>query len=400
MAKTILDNGIRILYKYKIGALTSFSIGFDGGAFKEDKTSIGVAHLLEHILFKGTKTKDEDYINRALDEIFVFNNAMTNYPYAIYYGTTLTEDFEKGFRLYSDILINPKFDTDGFCEEKYVVMQESKEWKEDLEQLLEDELLYNGYKNKRIKDIIIGEEKQLENISLEQIKEFYNKFYVANNCVISVVTSMEKEHVIKIIKNLWGEFRSNHDIDNKDNENLKEKINEGVYEKKLLGFEGGKVLYAFDIGELSPREIKILKVFNTYFGEGVSSRLYDEIRTKRGLSYDVGAKIKYEKNIGLYTLYASSQKNQVEKVKQVIDFLITTWKDDFLKVEDINTFIKRAKMKSEFINERSIELAKRLCTDEIMFKEDCSVDNIDVSKEKIVEVAEKVLRNPIIQIIK
>ncbi len=400
MEKTILDNGIRILYKYKIGALTSFSIGFDGGAFKEDKTSIGVAHFLEHILFKGTKTKDENYINRALDETFVFNNAMTNYPYAIYYGTTLTEDFEKGFKLYSDILINPKFDINGFCEEKYVVIQESREWKEDLEQLLEDELLYNGYKNKRIKDIIIGEERQLENVSLEEIKEFYNKFYVSNNCVISVVTSMEKEHVIKIIKNLWGKFRSNYDINNKDNENLKENINEGVYEKKLLGFEGGKVLYAFDIGELSPREIKILKIFNTYFGEGVSSRLYDEIRTKRGLSYDVGAKVKYEKNIGLYTLYASSPKDQVEKVKQVIDFLITTWKDDFLKVEDINIFVKRAKMKSEFINERSIELAKGLCTDEIMFKEDFSMDNIDVSKEEIVGVAEKVLRNPIIQIIK
>lgn len=138
MNKEILENGVRFLYKYNEGEHTSFCIGIDAGANKEDENNIGVAHALEHILFKGTKNYTEDYINKKLDEIFAMNNAMTNFPYVIYYGVTANDDFKQGFDLYSDIILNPSFKEKGFEEEISIIKEESREWSEELEQHCED----------------------------------------------------------------------------------------------------------------------------------------------------------------------------------------------------------------------------------------------------------------------
>lgn len=397
MKKIILPNGVTFIYEHRNGDLTSFSIGFDAGAFMEDDTSIGAAHFLEHMVFKGTTSKSEDEINNILDELFVFNNAMTNYPYVIYYGTTLKEDFEKGFKLYSDILLNPIMSEEGFFTERDVVIQESKEWKEDFEQLLEDELLSNGYRTKRIKDIIIGDENNIRSLTMDDLNKFYKEYYVANNCVISVVTSMDYEEVIKIISDVWEQAPVNEKLKAKD---FNEIIIPRTFEKQVEGFSGAKILYGFDIRSLSHKELKALYIFNAYFGQGVSSKLYDKIRTENGLSYDVYGRIKYEKNIGLYTIYAGCNKSEIYKVKELIDFLLNSWKEEFMNIKSIDIYKKRIKMRKEFMEERTIERAKWLCVNNIMFKDDMELDMEDITTEQVIETACKVLKNPIVQIIK
>lgn len=397
MKKIILPNGVTFIYEHRNGDLTSFSIGFDAGAFMEDDTSTGVAHFLEHMVFKGTTSKSEDEINNILDELFVFNNAMTNYPYVIYYGTTLKEDFKKGFKLYSDILLNPTMSEEGFFTERDVVIQESKEWKEDFEQLLEDELLANGYRTKRIKDIIIGNENNIRSLTIDDLNKFYKEYYVANNCVISVVTSMDYEEVIKIISDVWAQVPVNEKLKAKD---LNEAIIPRTFEKQVEGFSGAKILYGFDISSLSHKELKALYIFNAYFGQGVSSKLYDKIRTENGLSYDVYGRIKYEKNIGLYTIYAGCDKSEIYKVKELIDFLLDSWKEEFMNIKSIDIYKKRIKMRKEFMEERTIERAKWLCVNNIMFKDDMELDMEDITTEQVIETACKVLKKPIVQIIK
>ncbi len=131
MEKIIFKNGIKLLYKKAENNLTSFTIGFNAGANREENSELGIAHVVEHMLFKGTSSRTEYEINKLCDETFGFCNAMTNYPYVVYYGTTLDEDFEKGFEIYSDILLNPSFPLNGFKEEIEVICEELKEWKDD-----------------------------------------------------------------------------------------------------------------------------------------------------------------------------------------------------------------------------------------------------------------------------
>ncbi|MDU5261925.1 MAG: insulinase family protein, partial [Clostridium celatum] len=127
MKDFIFNNGLKLIYKKSNSELTSIAISLNAGAGR-DEDILGVAHATEHMVYKGTKSRNEKQINEELSNIFGFQNAMTNYPYVVYYGTLLSEDLEAGIELFSDILINPSFSEDGFKEEIDVIIEELKEW--------------------------------------------------------------------------------------------------------------------------------------------------------------------------------------------------------------------------------------------------------------------------------
>ncbi|WP_010292495.1 M16 family metallopeptidase [Clostridium senegalense] len=164
MEKIVLDNGLKLIYTNTKTDITSFTIAIDGGAIKEREDEIGLSHIVEHMVFKGTQSRSEIDINKECDKIFGFHNAMTNYPYVVYYGTSLSEDFERGLELYSDIILNPTFEEKYFKEEISVICEELKEWSDDVSQHCEDKVLYNGFSKRRIKDLIIGNESLIKNI--------------------------------------------------------------------------------------------------------------------------------------------------------------------------------------------------------------------------------------------
>ena len=400
----VLENGLTLIYQKREGELTSFCIGFNAGALIETKENYGVAHALEHMLFKATKTKSEFEINRLCDETFGFHNAMTNFPYAIYYGTTLSKDFNKGLNIYSDIIINPTFPIDGFKEEISIILEELKEWKDDPYQYLEDNLLFNAFKERRIKNIIIGTEESINNIKLEDIKEYYKKFYAPRNCVISVVSSLDFELVLGIVKNCFNHFNS--DFKERFLE-IDERNIPGRFEIEREGITGAKIQYCFSIDKLNKEELKALNIFNVCFGEGTSSILYDQIRTKNALAYEVYSEIKNERGIKLFNIVLGTSGENIEQAISLIDKSIQAIKTNnsyFSKVK-IAAAAKSFNLKRALKNERSIEFAKNITTFElmygdsnIMFEETENLNLITVSD--ILKVINKVLVYPTIQVIK
>lgn len=404
MIKHVLNSGLKLIYEYKPGNLTSFCIGFEAGALMEQGYELGTAHAVEHMLFKGTKTRGEYEINKLCDEIFGFNNAMTNYPYCIYYGTTLSEDFLKGFQLYSDIILNATFPESGFKEEMAVIGEELKEWKDDIGQYCEDELLYNAFESRRIKNLIIGDEQSVKAISLEDIKRFYNEFYAPENCVISVTSSLGFSDILDIVENNFGQWTKNYI---KKELKLYESNSEGSFITLREGINGAKLQYIYPIHELSERELKALAIFNLSFGEGTSSLLFDEVRTKNGLVYDIGSSIKNEKGIKLFSINLGTSIGNIDITLKLIESMIEKIKQqkNFFNAEKIAISSRMLKLKRELKLEKSIVLCKELCIYELMF------DSADVflketedlesfTNEEILKVVNKVLSKPSIQIIK
>lgn len=404
MKKEVLKNGVRVLYKYREGVHTSFTIGFEAGANSEQGYNLGVAHALEHMVFKGTTTRNEYEINLELDRIFGFNNAMTNFPYVVYYGTTCNDDFEKGFELYSDIVLNPSFPQEGFKEEIDVILQEQREWKEDLDQLCEDLLLFNGYKNKRFKEMIIGTEESIRRITLEELKSFYKNKYVAKNCVISVITSLEYCKIISIIEQYFGNLKNNHEyISSK--EDLEEN-NSGIFIENQIVSEGAKIQFLYDISILTLEEIMTLKLFNLWFGEGVSSLIFHEIRTKSGLAYEVGSQVKWEKGIKVFKIQLGTSKDKVNEVFKIIEECIIKVKniEEHLSEDELSILINRYKLKISLEIEKSIVLCNRMniyellnnCG-ELIFKELNFDFNVTLSRMKV--VCNKVFNKATIQVL-
>lgn len=404
MNKHILKNGIRFIYEHREGSLTSFCIGFEAGALMEEGYKLGTAHALEHMLFKGTKSRTEFEINKQCDELFGFNNAMTNYPYSIYYGTTLSSDFVKGFELYSDIILNPTFPDEGFKEEIDVICEELKEWKDDLVQYCEDELLENSFKERRIQNLIIGTEESVRSITLEDLKNFYNAFYSPKNCVISLVTSLALNDVLSTVESIFGQW--NKDF-NRTEFDFYENNVPGIYVKERDGINGAKIQYIYPIHNLNERELKSLALFNLSFGEGTSSLLYDILRTKNGLVYDISSSIKNEKGIKLLSIALSTSFRNVEEALQLIEDTIEDIKvkKGFFSKDIVEKNSKIIKLKRELTLEKSIILCKNLTTYELMYNSyDKLFDEIEelskIEEDEILEVINKVLINPSIQIIK
>jgi len=426
MKRVFLKNGMTLIYKYNPNNLTSFSIAFEAGAnLESDPQYYGVAHALEHMVYKGTKNYTEDEINEKLDKLFGFNNAMTNYPYVVYYGTCLSEDFEEGIKLYGDILKNPSLAEEGFKEEMKVILEELKEWKEDLYQACEDEAFYNAFTNRRIKELIIGNEQSLKNIGLNHIKEFYERYYTADNCVISVISSLDFKRVLNLVEDTFKDFTKK--LKNKSpyilnkTESIYEENKHGTF-KSQIGSKGAKVQIIYPIHRLSEEEIKALRVFNVAFGEGTSSFIYDEIRTKKGIAYDVGSTIKNEKGIKILKIYLGTSKENAEKA---IDIILR--KTEELKASNtyftqskIKELVKSLKLKRSLLLERSIQESASLANYEIMYgdfrnkkvfndlvieenyisplyKELNELESID--DKIIMDTIKKVFQNPTIQIL-
>ncbi|MGL5067595.1 MAG: M16 family metallopeptidase [Sarcina sp.] len=368
MKKEIFDNGVTFLYKYKEGVHISFCIGLEAGANRESEDNIGVAHTLEHILFKGTKKYDEMHINKKLDDLFAMNNAMTNFPYVIFYGVSSKEDFKEGFNLYSDIVLEPSFTDIGFDEELSVIKEESREWSEDLEQYCEDLLLEKAFKTDRLSKTIIGSEKNIANITMDKLKGFYDKFYVSENMTVSFVGSLSYEEAREVIYDRFGIIprKSVREV-----ELNREKLDSGIYKEFKVKSDSSKIQVIYDISNLSLKEITLLRVFNMYFGEGVSSVLYDEIRTKRGLAYEVYSEVKWEKTISLFKIVINTSKeHKNEALKAISDIEESLSRViNKLSMSEVKKLLKRYKLKLSLDIERGIVLANRSTIYNVMFKE-------------------------------
>lgn len=400
MLEYILDNGVKIIYKNIDSKLTSICIGLDAGAAR-DGDILGLAHATEHMVFKGTKTRSEHEINNIFDKYFAFHNAMTNYPYVIYYGSLLEEDIEIGLDILSDILINPSFPYEGFEEEMSVIMQELKEWDEDIEQYCEDKLFFNAFEKSRLKYPIIGDVEGLRKITLSNLKEFYEKNYFPQNTSITVLSSLDFENVKNIINKFFGNWLSNK---RKKSKKDIEEPKKGTFIHDKDGIKVTRVEMIFSIKDLSYSEIKALKLFDGLFCDGSNSILFDELRTKRGLVYDISSVISHESDIKLYKIMFTTSKENYKKAIKIVKECIKNYNKnlDYKKLEEIS---KRIKLKQLFKEEQNIQLAKEISTYSVMFNDykvyENMVDNLEnVLIEDMLRVANNVLKNSTIQVIK
>lgn len=398
MKEYILDNGIKLIYIKGTSDLTSISIALNAGA-AQDGEILGLAHAVEHMIYKGTKNRTEAEINESLSKIFGFTNAMTNYPYVVFYGTLLKEDFEKGLDLFSDILINPSFSEDGFNEEMDVIKQELKEWDEELDQFCEDKLLFNS-QNNRLKYPIIGTAECLDKIKLEDLKDFYNKYYSPKNMTIAVSSSYESEEVISMVNKYFESMKSKGEV--KLQKEDYEDIKFGIFEDKREAVKSSRVQINFDISKLTEKEIKALRIFNEYFGEDVNSVLFDRLRTKKGLVYDVLTSISFESYIKLYKVMFTTSKEKVNEALKEVDKAIN--EIEHLSKDKIEELIKSIRIKKLFKEEQSIRYTNLAATYSVMFNDAMSYDKAykdfnDIDSKFIYDTAKKVLENKAVEII-
>ncbi|HFD2044702.1 TPA: M16 family metallopeptidase [Clostridium perfringens] len=324
----ILPNGLKVITIKKDTRLASINIGVNIGSLYEDEKELGMSHLVEHMLFKGTKNRSNEQLNRELEFLGGDYNAYTDYISTVYSITCLDEEFEKGIELLSDMVLNSSFDEKEMKKEKGVVLSEIKSDKDDIEDLSISRTHEYAFDKSALRNSIAGTEEHVKGFKRKQVYDFYKKYYTPDNCVIVTVSAFSHEQMQKIITDLFGKWEGKS---HKKAEIIKEENKELVKTTYKSQIEQGTVTYLYAFKEVCEKDKLPLKILSYKLAESSNSILFRELREERGLAYDVYSQMDLDENVNTMNIFTSVREESIDEVIEVIDKAILD-----IKNKDIN----------------------------------------------------------------
>lgn len=313
--KHILDNGVRVVYE-RIPYVRSVSLGIwvKTGSRNENGRNNGISHFIEHMLFKGTKKRSAAEIAETIDNIGGQLNAFTGKECTCFYAKTLDTHLDLAFDVLADMFFNSLFASKDITVEKKVILEEIGMYEDSPEELVHDILSETVWDGNPIGYPILGSQKCLKSINKQSIIAYMSKNYTPGNVVISVAGNFEEESLVGMIGKYFRDWKAEtakrteyEAVIFKPGLKIKEKETEQVH--LCLGFKG--------IEHGNDRLYSLLAV-NNIFGGGMSSRLFQKIREKKGLVYSIYSYPSAYKNAGLFTIYAGMKPEQLNEVSQLI----------------------------------------------------------------------------------
>ena len=271
---------VRLLYYPHKSYLTNIQILTDVGSAVEDDRQQGLAHILEHMFFKGSlKRAGGTAISRAANRIGAKMNAYTTYDHTVYYISVLNDVFEEGFDILADMYLNPLFPPEEFAKELNPILSELREREDDPENFL-IERAFSQYFGKDYHPII-GTEESVRGASVEMMHSFKKDFYGGENCLISIVGGVSKEKAFEAVEKF---FLKDFSASKKEKKRLQPKLNAGRLELKKEGIREAYCHFLFPALESRHPERFKQDMMNYLLGGNDSSLLFERIREDLGMS--------------------------------------------------------------------------------------------------------------------
>src|SRR3989344_5355492 len=324
MKKVVLANGLTVLYYPKKSNSVVVEVMINVGSCHEKPDERGISHFLEHILFEGTsKRADNKEISNEIERIGGGFNAYTSTAKTCFYAKVLRKHFSIAVDVLADILQNPLLRETDIKKEKNVVLKEIA--------MIYDEPRYhqwillqqNLFEKHPCKFPTYGDEKVIKTLNREKVEHFFKRYYVPNNMVISIVGDVSDQWRKEIERSFVFERGKVHKIHFPMEPVLKEN-KKMLVKKNILNTH---LVLGFKTVPRAHPDSYVLDVVNGILGRGQSGKMFTEIRSKRGLGYDVGTQVLSDNNFGYFATYAIVDKKNIELVKDLMLAEIRSLKD-------------------------------------------------------------------------
>ena len=314
--KIVLDNGIRLVTE-QIPTLKSVTVGIwvNAGSRDESPAEAGYSHFVEHMFFKGTGTRSATDISREIDALGGEMNAFTTRETTTFYVKVLDQHLPKALDLLSDLFLRSRLDRKEIEKEKQVVLEEIRMVQDDPEDLVQELHAKVVMGRHPLSRPILGRESTIIRISRQNLLEYIDSHYRPEEIVVAIAGNFDHRQLEKTMTRIFGGYRkSSSSISRKrwppellGGAMMKQKSLEQVH--LCVGFEsvaaGHKDRYA-------------VYALNAVLGGSVSSRLFQEIREKRGLSYSIYSFLSGYSDSGTITVYAGIRAREVERVLDLV----------------------------------------------------------------------------------
>ncbi|MDP2984398.1 MAG: pitrilysin family protein [Candidatus Latescibacter sp.] len=312
--KTVFPNGLKVVTE-RIPYVRSVSLGvwINAGSRTDTIEEMGMAHFIEHMLFKGTEKRTVFDIADSLESLGGSLNAFTSRDMTCYYAAVLDEHLVQAVDVLSDILCNSLFVPDEIEREKLVVLEEIRSSQDIPEELVQDIFGDCVLNPDAAAKPIMGTFETVENYQRPGILEYMKLHYTTHNIVIAAAGNFEHDKLIELVSSCFRFNESNACVAKQEvTPNNDSKI---ILQKDILQSHlciGGRTF-----GYADERRTA-LWLINTILGSGMSSRLFQSIREKHGLSYTIYSYVELLQSLGFITTYAATEKKNLDRTLELI----------------------------------------------------------------------------------
>jgi predicted Zn-dependent peptidase len=315
IVRDVLDNGLRILTE-RMTHVRSISIGvwLTRGSRHETAERSGIAHFVEHMLFKGTSRRSAEDIAQAIDSIGGQLDAFTAKEYASYYIKVLDEHLPLAMDVLSDIVLNPAFTPDDIEREKKVVVEEIKMVEDTPDDLVHELFTQAFWEGHPLGRPILGTRETVESLDAALLRDYFTDAYTPANLIVSAVGNLEHERVRELVEKTFGGLKSVGRPVGEEAPQVVPKIQ--VRNKEL---EQSHLCLGTSGYPQNHDDRYSSYVLNTMLGGSMSSRLFQNVREKRGLAYAVFSGLSAYRDAGSFTIYAGCSN---EAVGEVLDLVV------------------------------------------------------------------------------
>lgn len=316
---TTLDNGLTIATDH-LESVKTVTVGLwnRAGSRYEVAGNNGVAHFLEHMVFKGTKTRDALAIAKEIENVGGYLNAYTSNEITAYYARVMKDDAPLGLEIVSDLLLNPTFPLEELEKERGVIIQEIGMYMDDPQSLVGLNAQRTAYGDHPLGWSILGPESNIATMSRETMTDFLHHHYAPNAMVLCASGAIEHDRIVDQAHKIFGHLprKETHAAEAASYYGGDHRLAKELEQTNLiLGFEG--VDYFKD-------DFFTMSVLGVILGDGMSSRLFQEIREKRGLVYSISTFIDAYSDNGLFGVHAGTGPDSIAELMPVLcDSLIT-----------------------------------------------------------------------------
>ena len=313
--KIVLDNGVRVVTE-RMPSAKSVTVGVwvNVGSRDEEKGEEGFSHFIEHMFFKGTRTRSAMQISREIDALGGEMNAFTGRETTTFYVKVLDQHLSQALALLSDLFHHAKFASKEIEKEKQVVLEEVRMVEDDPEDLAQDWHMEQALNGHPLGRPILGQAAVIRGLRRERLLHFVETHYHPGETVISVAGNFNMKELLPLLSQYFGNFTKPQ---RPKLNRWPPEIHAGLYTRRkplqqahlCLGLKGLR---------LDHKDRYALHALNAAVGGSVSSRLFQEVREKRGLAYSIYSYASSYSDTGALTIYAATRPREAARVIDLV----------------------------------------------------------------------------------
>ncbi|MCV2876666.1 insulinase family protein [Rhodobacteraceae bacterium XHP0102] len=296
-----LSNGMRVITE-RMEGLQSAAIGIwvSAGGRHERVEQNGIAHFLEHMAFKGTKRRSALQIAEEIEDVGGYINAYTSREVTAYYARVLEQDVPLALDMIADIVLNPVFDPREIEVERGVILQEIGQANDTPDDVIFDWLQEIAYPDQPLGRTILGPSERVRGFGREDFSQFVAEHYGPDQMILSAAGAVDHDQIVRLAEENFGHLASRRAAPAPMAQFA------GGEFRKVKKLEQAHIAMAFETPGYRSDDIYTAQIYASALGGGMSSRLFQELREKRGLCYSIFAQVGAFDETGLLTIYAGT----------------------------------------------------------------------------------------------